>query len=311
LATPTSEPAAPYAELVAASPRPPRRTGGRPLARLLPAVGLVPFLAYVAVFMVVPTVNVAIGAFRDDDGVLTADNLTGLFEPTLLRVLWNSVVVSGVSAVLGAVLGMVLAALVVTAPATSLLRRTVMALTSVFAQFGGVTLAFAFIATIGSQGIVTLWLADAGGIDLYGNGWLYGVRGLTVVYLYFQIPLMVVVFVPALEGLRPQWREAAVSLGATRRQYLTEVAVPLLRPAFLGSVLLLFANAFAAYATAAALVSQGQIILPLMIRAGLTSEVLLGRQHLAYAIALEMIVVVAIVMAAYTLLLRRTARWLR
>jgi putative spermidine/putrescine transport system permease protein len=186
-----------------------------------------------------------------------------------------------------------------------------MALTSVFAQFGGVTLAFTFIATIGSQGIVTLWLADAGGIDLYGNGWLYGVRGLTVVYLYFQIPLMVVVFVPALEGLRPQWREAAVSLGATRRQYLTEVAVPLLRPAFLGSVLLLFANAFAAYATAAALVSQGQIILPLMIRAGLTSEVLLGRQHLAYAIALEMIVVVAIVMAAYTLLLRRTARWLR
>jgi putative spermidine/putrescine transport system permease protein len=299
-------PVAPLAGSVESS-RPARRS---PL-RALPLLGLVPFVAYVFVFMVVPTINVAIGAFRDNEGVYTLDNITGLFDQTMLRTLWNSIVVSGVSAVAGAVLGLVLAAIVVASPATSLLRRVVIALTSVFAQFGGVTLAFAFVATVGSQGIITLWLAGHGGFDLYGNGWLYGVRGLILVYLYFQIPLMVVVFVPALEGLRPQWREAAISLGATRLQYLTQVAIPLLRPAFLGSVLLLFANAFAAYATAAALVSQGQIILPLMIRAGLTSEVLLGRQHLAYAIALEMIVVVAIVMTAYALLLRRTARWLR
>ena len=77
---------------------------------------------------------------------------------------------------------------------------------------------------------------------------------------------MVIVFLPALEGLRPQWREAAVNLGATTWQYWRQVAFPLLRPAFLGSVLLLFANAFAAYATAAALVSQGSPILPLLIR---------------------------------------------
>jgi len=300
----------PAAEPVDA-PRQARRPVGRRVTGLLPLLGLLPFVAYVFVFMVVPTINVAIGAFQDNDGAYTLDNITGLFDSTMLRTLWRSVEVSGISAVLGAVLGMVLAALVVTAPATSLLRRVVMSLTSVFAQFGGVTLAFAFIATVGAQGALTVWLADNGGFDLYGDGWLYGVRGLILVYLYFQIPLMVVVFVPALEGLRPQWREAAISLGATRRQYLTEVAVPLLRPAFLGSVLLLFANAFAAYATAAALISQGQIILPLMIRAGLTSEVLLGRQHLAYAIALEMIVVVALVMTAYVLLLRRTARWLR
>jgi putative spermidine/putrescine transport system permease protein len=292
------------------TPRQAWRGPGR-LARLAPVLGLLPFLAYVAIFMVAPTINVAVGAFQDNDGVLTFDNISGLFESTMLTTLWRSVVVSGVSAVLGAILGLVLATVIVTAPATSLLRRVVMSLASVFAQFGGVNLAFAFIATVGLQGVLTVWLAAHGGFDLYGGGWLYGQWGLVLVYLYFQIPLMVVVFMPALEGLRPQWREAAVSLGASRRQYLTEVAVPLLRPAFLGSVLLLFANAFAAYATAAALISQGQIILPLMIRAGLTSEVLLGRQHLAYAIALEMIVVVAIVMTAYALLLRRTARWLR
>ena len=126
--------------------------------------------------------------------------------------------------------------------------------------------------------------------------------GLILVYTYFQIPLMVIVFVPALEGLRDQWREAAVSLGASTWQYWREVAIPLLTPAFLGSALLLFANAFAAYATAAALVSQGSPILPLLIRAALTSEVVLGQSGFAYALALEMIVVVAVVMVAYNAL---------
>ncbi len=122
---------------------------------------------------------------------------------------------------------------------------------------------------------------------------------------------MVIVFMPALEGLRPQLREAAVNLGASTTQYWRMVGIPLLTPAFLGSVLLLFANAFAAYATAAILVSQGNPIVPLLIRAALTSEVLLGQQNLGFALAIEMIVVVAIVMGLYALLLRRTSRWLR
>jgi putative spermidine/putrescine transport system permease protein len=111
--------------------------------------------------------------------------------------------------------------------------------------------------------------------------------------------------------VREHWREAAVSLGASRWQYFREVVVPLLTPAFLGSALLLFANAFAAYATAAALISQGSPIVPLLIRAALTSEVVLGQSGFAYALALEMVVVVAVVMMAYNILVRRTARWLR
>jgi putative spermidine/putrescine transport system permease protein len=149
------------------------------------------------------------------------------------------------------------------------------------------------------------------GLNLAGDGWLYSLRGLILVYTYFQIPLMVIVFTPALEGLRAEWREAAVSLGSSRWQYWREVGFPLLTPAFLGSVLLLFANAFAAYATAAALVSQGSPIVPLLIRTALTSEVVLGQSGFAYALALEMVVVVALVMAAYNLLMRRTARWLQ
>jgi putative spermidine/putrescine transport system permease protein len=187
----------------------------------------------------------------------------------------------------------------------------VLSVSGVLAQFGGVTLAFAFIATLGFSGVLTELLRSTVHLDVFGSGWLFGLPGLILVYAYFQIPLMVIVFLPALEGLKPQWREAALSIGATPRQYWAQVAVPLLRPAFLGAALLLFANSFAAYATAAALVSQGQPITVLLIRAALTSEVVLGRADLAFALALEMIVVVAVVMTAYALLLRRTSRWLR
>ena len=277
---------------------------------LSPSLALLPFLVYLTIFLLVPTVTVVVGAFQEDGSFSTA-NIEALFSEAALRTLWNSVVLSATTAVTGAVLGSLLAYLVVTAPPTSLLRRVVVSVSGVLAQFGGVTLAFAFIAMLGFSGVVTELLRSTVGVDIFGSGWLFGLPGLILVYTYFQIPLMVIVFLPALEGLRPQWREAAVNLGATTWQYWTRVAVPLLRPAFLGASLLLFANAFAAYATAAALVSQGNPIVPLLIRAALTSEVLLGRQNLAFALAFQMIVVVAVVMTAYALLVRRTSRWLR
>ena len=280
------------------------------LSKATPWAGLLPFLLYLLVFLLAPTITVVVGAFQEDGRVSLA-NITTLFSSTPLTVLWKSVVLSAVSAIVGAVLGSFLAYLIATRPQTSLVRRTVTAAAGVLAQFGGLSLAFAFIATLGFSGIDTKALSDTLGIDIYGNGWLYALPGLTLVYTYFQIPLMVIVFLPALDGVRPQWREAAVSLGASSWQYWRRVAAPLLAPAFLGALLLLFANAFAAYATAAILISQGQPITPLFIRAALTSEVVLGRQNLAFALAFEMVVVVSIVMGAYALLLRRASRWLR
>ena len=261
-------------------------------------------------FLVIPTVTVIVNAFVVD-GAFSLARIEALFSGAALTALGRSVVLSGSTALIGAVAGAVLSWLIVSSPPSSMVRRAVLALCSVLAQFGGVALAFAFLATVGLNGVLTLWIQQLLGWNLAGSGWLYGLTGLIVVYTYFQIPLMVLVFVPALEGLRVQWREAAVSLGASRWQYFREVAVPLLTPAFLGSALLLFANAFAAYATAAALVSQGSPIVPLLIRAALTSEVVLGQSGFAYALALEMVVVVAAGMAADAVLVRRTARWLR
>ncbi|WP_425003351.1 ABC transporter permease [Mycolicibacterium sp. S3B2] len=273
------------------------------------ALPLLPFGIVVVVFLIIPTITVLIGAVYAD-GVFTLDRIAALFTRTALSALTNSLLLSAISALVGAAAGAVLAWLIVSAAPDSTLRRAVLALCSVLAQFGGVALAFAFLATVGVNGVLTLWVQQLTGWNLAGSGWLYSLGGLVLVYTYFQIPLMVIVFTPALEGLRSQWREAAVSLGASTWAYWRDVAVPLLRPAFLGSVLLLFANAFAAYATAAALVSQGGLIVPLLIRTALTSDVVLGQAGFAYALALEMIVVVAVVMAAYRLVVRRSDRWL-
>ncbi len=278
--------------------------------RLRDALPLVPFLALLFFFLVIPTVTVVVKSVYEG-GELSFARIEALGTDTALLALWRSVLLSGITALVGASLGAVLAWLIAGTSPTSMLRRTVISVCSVLAQFGGVMLAFAFLATVGLNGVLTVWARDNLGWDLAGSGWLYSLSGLMLVYSYFQIPLMVIVFLPALEGLRTEWREAAVSLGATTWQYWRQVAVPLLRPAFLGSLLLLFANAFAAYATAAALVSQGSPIVPLLIRAALTSEVVLGQSGFAFALALEMIVLVAVVMVAYGALVRRTSRWLQ
>lgn len=188
------------------------------------ALPLLPFVAVVTVFLIVPTVTVIVMAFFAD-GSFSLDRIAALFTGTALTALAKSIVLSASTALIGAVLGAVLAWLIVSSPHASMVRRAVLALCSVLAQFGGVALAFAFLATIGLNGVLTLWVKENLGWDLAGSGWLYGLGGLILVYSYFQIPLMVIVFLPALEGLREQWREAAVSLGASRWQYLREVAV--------------------------------------------------------------------------------------
>ena len=271
----------------------------------------VPFFAFIAVFLAIPTLVVVVGAVTGDEGGFTLDNLAALGDGYVVNAFVRSIVLSASTALIGAVLGALLAYALVTAHADGLLRRVVSAACGVLAQFGGVTLAFAFIATLGLSGFLTAFLRDRLGVDIYSGGvWLFDLPGLALVYTYFQVPLMVIVFLPALDGVRAQWREATESLGGSTWQYWRMVGVPLLAPAFLGAALLLFANAFSAYATAAALVSQGSPIAPLQIRGALTSEVMLGQQNLGKAMALGMVVVVAVVMALYALLQRRTARWL-
>lgn len=273
-------------------------------------LGLVPFAAYLGLFLVLPTVLALGSGLFDGDGAFTLDNLAALGDPVILQTVWNSVWLSLLTAVVGAALGALASYAMLGLSETGFVRTSVDAVAGVLAQFGGVMLAFAFIATIGLQGVVTLLLRNSFGIDIFADGpWIYELPGLILPYIYFQVPLMVITFMPALSALKPQWAEANLTLGGTRLSFWARVGIPVLAPAFLASLLLLFANAFSSYATAAALASQGSQIVPLQIRTALTSETVLGRENLAGALALAMIVVVGIVMWVYSLVQRRAARW--
>ena len=129
--------------------------------------------------------------------------------------------------------------------------------------------------------------------------------------MYFQIPLMVLVITPALEGLRPAWREAAHGLGAGSWTYWRLVGLPVLAPSVLGAVLLLFGSGFSAYATAQALTSGSVALTPIQIGSFLSGNVISGQENVGKALGLGMIVIVGVVMIIYVLLQRRASRWLR
>lgn len=285
-----------------------------PRGRRRPAAwwGLTPFALYVVAFLVLPCLLALATGFVGGDGGLTLDNLSALGEPSVLRAFGSSAAVSGVTAVVGALIGAVVCWGLTALRPDGVVRGLIDSAASVLAQFGGVMLAFAFIATIGIQGVVTQLLLDVLGVDIFARGvWIYQVPGLLLPYVYFQVPLMVITFMPAVAGLRPQWQEAVATLGGTRWQHFSTVVVPVLAPAFVGSLLLLFANAFSSYATAAAIISQGAQIVPLQIRAALVSETVLGRENVAGALALGMVVVMVVLMSLYSMLQRRTERWQR
>lgn len=292
------------APVVDADPAP--RAAGRGRALL----GLLPFAAYLLVFLGGPLYFVISGALSDPDGRPTLANVAAaLTEPQYRGAVAGSLLVSAVTAVIGAVFGAFLAQAVLTSRPGSPLRRVVSTASGVLAYFGGVPLAFAFVAALGQTGLATLWLRAAG-IDLYAAGFrIDSLTGLALTYVYFQVPLMVILATPALEGLLPQWREAAENLGASAWQYWRHVALPVLAPSLAGATLVLFGNAFAAYATALALTSGFIPLVPTAIASTLSGNVLAGRQNVGLALGVVMVAVIAVVMVGYLLLTRRASRW--
>lgn len=256
----------------------------------------------------------AVEAFRATDPVTFQESWsTGSIEAAAQgayrRSYVGSLQLSAITAVLSAVLGFALAMAVLRAKRGRLLRRLVLTASGVLANFGGIPLAFAFLATVGNQGVVTALLSDTLGLGM-GGFRLASVTGLALVYLYFLIPLMVLTIVPALEALRPQWREAADNLGASGWQYWRHVGGPVLLPPVLGATMLLFASAFAAYATARALVGSSIPLVTLQIANALSGDVVVGSENVGKALALGMVLLVGLVMLFYAWVQRRTQRWL-
>jgi putative spermidine/putrescine transport system permease protein len=281
---------------------------------VLAVLGALPFFLYVALFLLLPIGVLAVEAFRATDPATFEEtwstaSIEAITDGPYRRAYVGSLQLSLITAVLGAGLGLTLAVVVLRARRGRLLRRLVLTASGVLANFGGIPLAFAFLATIGNAGVVTGLLTDTLGIGLGGFS-LFSMAGLALVYLYFLIPLMVLTITPALEALRPQWREASDNLGATGWQYWRYVGGPVLAPPVIGATMLLFASAFAAYATADALVGSSVPLVTLQIADALSSNVIVGSENRGKALALGMVLLIGLVMIFYAWVQRRTQRWL-
>jgi putative spermidine/putrescine transport system permease protein len=273
--------------------------------------GVVPFGIYVTLGLLLPMIAVAVGAFQNNDGGFTFSNVSAATHGIYLKGFWQSIILSLLTSVIPGILGLLIAYAIFTAKRGKVLRQVAITAAGVFANFGGVPLAFLFIATLGSSGLVSQWLTSLG-FNPYDHGFtLYSLTGVVVVYLYFQIPLMVLVILPALEGLRPAWREAAENLGARTWEYWRYVGGPVLLPSFLGCVLLLFGSALSAYATTEALTNGTIPLTAIQIGSFLNGNVIAGQENIGKALGLGMVVIIAIAMIVYVVMQRRAARWLR
>jgi putative spermidine/putrescine transport system permease protein len=274
-------------------------------------IGLVPFFVFVFAFLLLPVLYLVVGSFQDAQGNLTVENYGGLFNGQVARAYSNSIEISAVTAIAGGLLGLILAYAVILGGLPKSLRSFVMTFSGVASNFAGVPLALAFIFTLGQLGLITVLLKNLG-YDVYNTSsfTIYSRLGLEIVYLYFQLPLMVLIIAPAIDGLKKDWREAAENMGTSSTQYWRHVALPILMPSIMGCVILLFGNAFGAQATAYQLTS-GQIpLVTLLIGIQMSGDVL-HNTGLGYAMAMGMVVIMAVSIGIYSLLQRRTERWTR
>ena len=290
----------------------PRRRRPARLRRIVALAGILPFAIYVLLGLGAPAAAIAVGAFQNPDtGAFTMNNVKIATSGIYLHGFLITTELSLITSIVPGIFGFLIGYAIYTARRGSILRRISVTAGGVFANFGGVPLAFLFIATLGTTGIATKWLTDIG-FNPYEHGFnLYDLGGVALVYMYFQIPLMVLVILPAFEGLRPAWREAAANMGARTWHYWRHIGWPVLMPSVLGCVLLLFGSAFSAYATAEALTSGTIPLTAIQIGSFLNGNVLAGQQNVGKALGLGMVLIIAVLMVFYALLQRRAARWLR
>jgi len=272
-------------------------------------LGLLPFFAFGFAFEIIPILRLVRSAFSDSQGGLTIENFSRVMTPLVTQSFGNSFKLSGLTALIGMILGTMVAYAIIHTRNKSV-RESVTALADVTTNFGGAPLAFAFIITLGSTGIITLVLKEFFGISLYPNFRIYSISGLVIAYLYFQIPLMLLIMIPSLLGLRTEWQEAASNLGASNLQYWRRIAFPILAPSLIGGFILLFANSFGAYATAWTLTGPEIGLVPIQIAALIRGEVQLDPEA-ADALASLSLVVMALSVIGYQLAIRRARRFQR
>jgi putative spermidine/putrescine transport system permease protein len=272
-------------------------------------LGVLPFLVFCLAFEIIPVCILLIGSFSDKNGVLTFVNYERITAPIYIRSFWNSIQLSAITAILGAILGLLIGYAIFRIQSPRL-REALVALSDVTTNFAGAPLAFAFIVILGSSGVVTLAFEKYLSLKLYPTFSIYSYSGLILAYLYFQLPLMILLIIPAFVGLRREWVESAQNLGATTMQYWWRIGLPILMPALIAGVVLLFANAFGAYATAWTLGGSNITLVTIQIAFNVTGEVL-HDPGAGDALAIVSLLIMGGCIAIYQLANTRARQWVK
>ena len=280
---------------------------GRTINRMGLLLAFAPFLIFCAMFELIPVVALLLGSVGGVER-LSFEWIAKVFtNPTFQRSIWNSLSLSVVSSIGGAIIGTAIG-YAITRTRRPRVRRALTALATVSSNAGGISLGFAFITILGAAGMITILLRTFG-IDLLSFFSIYSVIGLMVVYLYFQVPLMIILMLPAFGGLRRDWSEASDSLGGDGRDFWRRIGIPVLMPSIVAGTVLLFVSSMGAYATAQALIGSRINLMTIQISILRRGEILYQPAQ-ADAMAVVLLLIVAGSVLAYHLIQRRAQRWI-
>ena len=255
-------------------------------------LALVPFLIVAMLYEIVPLITVIVKSFQPDGGTgFTLENYQSVFSKLLYqKAIINSIKISLTSAVAGIIIAFLGAR--AAHQHQGKLNHIFMTVLNMVSNFAGIPLAFAYMILLGNAGLVVN-IGKELGINALSTYNLYTMNGMSLIYIYFQIPLSTLLLIPAFDGVQKQWKEACTLLGGTPGIFWRKVGIPVLMPSILGTFSVLFANALAAYATIYALMMDNIALLPVQIAGCFTGEVKI-RAGLGGALSVVMMAIMVI-----------------
>ena len=272
-------------------------------------LGLLPFLIFCLTFEILPILFLFKDSLLLKDGGLTVSHYKDALAPLYLKSFINSIKLSGLTALIGTFLGVFIGYAIYKWP-NKRLQEFLVTLSDVTTNFAGAPLAFAFIIILGSNGVVTQFLLQYFDWKIYPDFSVYSFSGLTLAYVYFQLPLMVLLILPAFAGIKNEWRESACNLGANTFSFWWNIGIPVLAPSLIAGFTLLFANAFGAYATAYTLTGSKLSLVTLQIGFTIAGEVL-HDPGIGQAMAILSLLIMGTSIVIYQLATNRARRWTR
>ena len=284
------------------------RRSKRQTGQISDGMRLLPFFLFCLAFEVVPILFLMHGSVIDKTtSQFTLQHYLDVNRPLYINSFLNSIKLSGITAIVGVIFGTFIGYAIYRWPSKRV-QHILITLSDVTTNFAGAPLAFAFVVILGMNGIITQFLLQYFHYELYPTFSIYSFSGLIVAYIYFQLPLMVLLILPAFAGIKKEWRESAENLGANTFRFWRYIGIPVLTPSLIAGVTLLFANAFGAYATAYTLVQAKLSIVTLQIGYMIAGEIRKD-PGVGMAMAVLSLVIMGLSIGIYQAATIRARRW--